>query len=70
MGTTDLCYRINILYCEKYLPNPPTASGTYDKEEGRLADEMQVGFEISKILYRLSYSVFYFTYYHSYVTIV
>ena len=39
----------DILYCEKNWPYPPTASGSY----GRLADEIQVGFKILKIFYRL-----------------
>ena len=37
---------------------------------GRPADEMWVGFEIFKILYRLNYSSFYFICYHSNVTTV
>ena len=37
---------------------------------GREADEMQVGFEFFRILYRLNYSGFYFVCYHSNVTTV
>ena len=40
------------------------------REAGQPADEMQVGFEIFKILYRLNYSGFYFVCYHSNVTTV
>ena len=38
--------------------------------EGRQADEIRLGFEIFKILYRLNYSGFYFVYYHCNVTTV
>ena len=41
-----------------------------DLTAGREADEMQVDFEIFKILYRLSYLSFYFACYHSNVTTV
>ena len=44
----------------KILPYPPIASGSYGRDAGRPADEMQVGFEIFKILYSLNYSGFYF----------
>ena len=40
------------------------------REAGRPADEMQVGFEFFKILYRLNYLGFYFVCYHSNVTTV
>ena len=40
------------------------------REGGRSADEMRVGFEIFKILYRLNYSGFYFVCYHSNITTV
>ena len=43
---------------------------TAGREGLRLADEMRVGLEIFKILYRLNYSGFYFVYYHCNVTTV
>ena len=64
-----LAYQYSVLG-EKNWPYPSTASGSYGREGGRLADEMRVGFEIFKILYRLNYSGFYFVYYHSNVTTV
>ena len=38
----------------------PTASGSYGRLTGWLADEMRVDFKILKILYRLDYLDFYF----------
>ena len=40
----------------------PSASRSYGREAGRLADEIRLDFEILKILYRLSYLDFYFVY--------
>ena len=40
----------------------PSASGSYGRQAGRLADEIRLDFEILKILYRLNYSDFYFVY--------
>ena len=55
----------------KNWPYPPTASGSYGREVGRLADEIWVNFEIVKFLYRLNYSEFYFVYiYHCSFTTV
>ena len=52
----------------------PTASGSYGRLAGWLAgwlaDEMEVDFEILKILYRLNYSDFYFVWYCYNVIIV
>ena len=50
---------------------PPTTSGSYGREAGgRPADEIQMGFKIFKILYKLNYLGYYFVYYHSNVTTV
>ena len=60
MGTTDLYYFIDIPYYERK-PGPTLTllvSFTAGRQEGRSADEMWVGFEIIKILYRLNYSGF------------
>ena len=46
----------------------PLVSLMAAREGGSLADEMRMGFEIFKILYRLNYSCFYFDCYHSDVT--
>ena len=61
---TDPCERADILYWEENCPYPPTASGSYGRQvqAGRQADEIQVEFEIFKILYRLNYSGCYFVY--------
>ena len=40
----------------------PSASGSYGRLAGRLADEIRLDFEILKILYRLNYLDFYFVY--------
>ena len=64
------------IFCigRKNWPYPPTASGSYGTEggteAGRLADEMWVGFETFRILYRLNYLGSYCVCYHSNVTIV
>ena len=51
-----------LIFCivRKNWSYPPTTSGFYSREAGRLADEIRVGFEILEILYRLNYSSFYF----------
>ena len=40
----------------------PSASGSYGRQAGRLADEIWLDFEILIILYRLKYLDFYFVY--------
>ena len=52
IGTTDLCKRVDILYCKKGPTLPPLVGLT----AGREADEIWVDFEILKLLYRLNYS--------------
>ena len=54
----------------KICPYPPTTSGSYGREAGRLADEIWVDFEILKLFYRLNYSDFYFVQYHCNFTAV
>ena len=48
--------RYSVAIVRKFWPDPPTASGSYGREGGRPADEIQVDFEILKLLYRLNYS--------------
>ena len=64
-----LAYQYSVLG-EKNWPYPSTASGFYGREGGMPAEEMRVGFDIFKILYRLNYSGFYFVYYYCNVTMV
>ena len=40
----------------------PSASGSYGRQAGRVADKIWLDFEILKILYRLKYLDFYFVY--------
>ena len=47
------------LSCEKNWTSRPSTSGFYGKLAGRLADKLQMDFEIFKILYRLNYLEFY-----------
>ena len=54
----------------KNWPYPPTVSGSFGREVGRLADKVRVSFENFKILYRLNYLRFYFVYHHCNVTTV
>ena len=59
-GTMDLFLNSNRLSCEKNWSSRPSTSGSYSKLAGRLADKLQMDFEIFKILYRLNYLEFYF----------
>ena len=51
--TTDLCWHVDILCCEKIDPILPPLVGLW--QTGRRAEEIQMDFEIFKILYRLNY---------------
>ena len=61
-----------LIFCivRKNWPYPPNASGSYGREGGRSAGEIQVGFETFKIFYRLNYSGFYLILYHCNITTV
>ena len=50
----DLFLNSNRLSCEKNWSSRPSTSGSYSKLAGRLADKLQMDFEIFKILYRWS----------------
>ena len=46
IGTLDLCWHIDILYCEKKLAYnlyPPTASGSYSRQAGRQVSRRNTG---------------------------
>ena len=47
-----------------------TAGREAGRQGGRPADEIRVDFEVSKLLYRLNYSEFYFVKYHCNFTTV
>ena len=54
-GTTDLCLGSDCLHCEKNWTHTPSASGSYSRLAGGLADKIQVDFKFFKIFYRLNY---------------
>ena len=54
-----LVHRYSVFW-EKNWPYPSTASGSYESQEGRQADKIQVSLEFFKILYKLNYSGFLF----------
>ena len=66
-GKRSSVQRIRIYTAIAYLvrknwASAPSASGSYSRLAGRLADEIWLDFEILKILYRLNYLDFYFVY--------